>query len=223
MFKSQHMKKIVFALVMLGGILPVNVNTVFAQQENWLKPASPYWQGKSDTMAYWYTIDVEGKLAWTTNTEKWTIAPQPLWSDYDGRLYKINGSELMVSPDTGHTWTKSTERYWRGSDGMWYGFDQNWTLWTGGVGNEPPLAIVGTSPYGGTDAYTGVNVNGETTGINGNGNNNAGVGNTTTLTTPGASNANSGGTKSQAQYNNESHHLHNTGAGTLHSGSTVPK
>lgn len=218
-FNSVRMKKIVLLLVMLGGILPVNISTAFGQ-ENWVQPSKPYWQGKTDTIAYWYTIDAEGRLAWTTDTEKWTIAPQSLWWDAEGHLYRIKGSDLMMSPDTGSTWVKATSRYWRGSDGMWYGFDDNWTLWTGGVGNEPPMAAVGQTPYGGTDSYSGVNVNGETTGINGNGNTKAGIENNS-LVTPGASNANSGGTRSQAQYNNESHTMHNTG--TTNTGGVVPK
>ena len=79
------MKKIILLCSLVGGLY----TGIWAQTQEvrWQKAEQPVWQSKRDTTVYWYTLDTEGKLALTTDNQKWVIATQPQWTSYEGRLY----------------------------------------------------------------------------------------------------------------------------------------
>ena len=136
----------VFGLMLFAGLdaqaqtnTQTNKKTQTAtQQGKWKKSTTSSWQSRRNGTAYWYKRDKSGNLTSSTDNKKWDSASDNTWSDYDGKMYRIQGNNLEVSSNNGTTWSTSPNRYWRGSNGTWYGFDDSWTLWTGGSGNTAP-------------------------------------------------------------------------------------
>lgn len=94
----------------------------------WKKSKSGTWAGKKDTKTYWYKLDKDAKLWWSTDGKKWAAVDNGMWADKDGKWLKIHNGKLVWTTD-GNNWSEVPDWKWEGSDGKWYKFDDKWTLW----------------------------------------------------------------------------------------------
>ena len=95
---------------------------------DWTKSTTGTWPGMKDGKTYWYKLDKQGGLWWSTDGTKWAAVKGGAWADSDGKWLKIHDKKLVWSAD-GKTWSEVPEWKWKGSDGKWYKFDTDWTLW----------------------------------------------------------------------------------------------
>jgi len=100
--------------------------------EEWSKAKGGIWNGVKGRKNYWYKLDKEAKLWWSTNGKKWTAVDDGMWADKDGHWLKISDAKLMWSADNGASWSEVPEWKWEGPKGEWYKFDKDWTLWVTG-------------------------------------------------------------------------------------------
>ncbi|WP_114791558.1 hypothetical protein U0035_18485 [Niabella yanshanensis] len=130
------MKRIFFALALLGGITTVaqaadlsTTPVVYKVSADWVKSKTQTWAGSIEDNTYWYKLDKSAKLWWSTDGTKWAEVESQSWTDKDGKWLKIHEGKLVWSTD-GTQWSEVPEWKWEGSDGKWYKFDKKWTLWT---------------------------------------------------------------------------------------------
>ncbi|SHL93361.1 hypothetical protein SAMN05216311_101163 [Chitinophaga sp. CF418] len=102
-------------------------------REEWSKAKDGIWNGIKDRKNYWYKLDKEAKLWWSTNGKKWAAVEDGMWADKDGHWLKISDNKLMWSADKGATWSEVPEWKWEGPKGEWYKFDKDWTVWVTGM------------------------------------------------------------------------------------------
>jgi hypothetical protein len=96
----------------------------------WVKSKTGIWEGKADGKNYWYKLDKNAKLWWSSNAGKdWHLVDSQMWADRDGKLLKISNDELIWSADMGKTWAPVPDRTWESADGKWYRLDKSWALW----------------------------------------------------------------------------------------------
>jgi hypothetical protein len=137
------MKKSFLSMLCICFILAVHVNVKAASpgpvyhkyaQEEWSKAKNGIWNGVKDKKNYWYKLDKEAKLWWSTNGKKWIAVDDGMWTDKDGYWLKVSDARLMWSADKGTTWSEVPEWKWEGPKGEWYKFDKDWTVWVTGNG-----------------------------------------------------------------------------------------
>ena len=104
-------------------------NHVLPLTDEWLKSKDGMWPGMMKGKTYWYKLDKNAKLWWSTDGSKWTEDNKQMWEDKNGKWIKVGNGKLVWSTDMGKTWNEVPEWKWEGSDGKWYEFDKQWTLW----------------------------------------------------------------------------------------------
>lgn len=106
------------------------VSSPAAFKADWTKARHGAWEGKMDGQTYWYKLDKNAKLWWSSNKGKdWALVDNQMWTDKDGKWLKISNGDLVWSADMGKTWASVPDWTWQGSDGKWYKFDKEWTVW----------------------------------------------------------------------------------------------
>jgi len=95
---------------------------------DWTKSSNGTWPGMKDSKTYWYKLDKNAGLWWSTDGKKWAAVKDGMWADKDGKWLKIHQGKLVWSTD-GKQWSEVPDWKWEGSDGKWYKFDSKWTLW----------------------------------------------------------------------------------------------
>ena len=100
-----------------------------SDSHKWKKDADHTWQGKKEGKTYWYRFDKKGKLQWSEDGRNFDRLGSGIWYDKNERMLMISESRLMASSDGGKTWENAPDWKWQGSDGKWYKFDKDWTLW----------------------------------------------------------------------------------------------
>ena len=95
---------------------------------DWKASKTGTWAGMKDGKTYWYKIDKEAMLWWSTDGKKWAKVSDGMWADKDGKWLKIHEGKLVWTTD-GKSWAEVPEWKWEGSDGKWYKFDAKWKLW----------------------------------------------------------------------------------------------
>lgn len=103
-------------------------HSVYLAVGDWTRSSTGTWPGMKDGMTYWYKLDKQGGLWWSTDGKKWAAVKDGAWADADGKWLKIHDKKLVWSTD-GTTWSEVPEWKWKGSDGKWYKFDTDWALW----------------------------------------------------------------------------------------------
>ncbi|MFY8108916.1 MAG: hypothetical protein ACOVO9_07985 [Bacteroidia bacterium] len=99
-------------------------------QKEFSKKKEGTWAGKMDGKAYWYKLDKNAKLWWSTDGKKWAEVSNQMWADKSGKWMKIGDNKLWWSADMGKTWSEVPEWKWEGPMGEWYQFDKDWSLWS---------------------------------------------------------------------------------------------
>jgi len=107
---------------------PDPVNHSFIAEE-WTKSKDGVWEGIKDKKTYWYKLDKEAKLWWSTNGKKWEAVTDGMWADADGKWLKIGDGKLWWSADKGANWSEVPDWKWEGPKGHWYKFDKDWSVW----------------------------------------------------------------------------------------------
>lgn len=103
---------------------PASVN------DDWSKARNGAWAGDMNGKSYWYKLDKDAKLWWSTDKGKnWAHVETQMWSDKDGRWMKVVDKNVVWSTDMGKTWSTVPDWTWQGSDGKWYKFDKDWNVW----------------------------------------------------------------------------------------------
>lgn len=97
--------------------------------EEWTKAKGGVWEGKMDNKTYWYKLDKNAKLWWSTDGKKWAAVENGMWADKEGKWLKIGDGKLWWSADKGANWAEVPEWKWEGPKGEWYKFDKDWSLW----------------------------------------------------------------------------------------------
>lgn len=95
---------------------------------DWAKSKTGAWPGQKEGKTYWYKLDKNAGLWWSTDGKEWAAVKDGTWADKDGKWLKIHNKKLVWSTD-GKAWAEVPEWKWEGSDGKWYKFDNNWGLW----------------------------------------------------------------------------------------------
>lgn len=108
--------------------LQLPISTV-VKADGFKKKSDGTWAGKMDGKMYWYKIDTDAKLWWSTDGKKWAAVENGMWADKDGKWLKIGEQKLWWSADMGKTWSEVPDWKWEGPDGEWYKFDKDWNLW----------------------------------------------------------------------------------------------
>ena len=104
--------------------MPITIGS----KTDWMKSKTGTWPGMKDGETYWYKLDKQAGLWWSTDGKKWEAVSDGAWADKDGKWLKIHEGKLVWSTD-GNTWSEVPEWKWEGSDGKGYKFDNNWNLW----------------------------------------------------------------------------------------------
>lgn len=100
----------------------------YDQNDEWTKTKSGMWPGLRDGKTYWYKLDKDAKLSWSTDGKSWSQVANGMWADKSGRWMKVENQKLVWSTDMGTNWSDVPEGRWEGSDSRWYKFDKDWTL-----------------------------------------------------------------------------------------------
>lgn len=112
--------------VYAGNPAPVVKNYI---AEEWIKSKDGIWEGVKDKKTYWYKLDKDAKLWWSTNGKKWAAVEDGMWADQDGKWLKIGDGKLWWSADKGGSWAEVPDWKWEGPKGHWYKFDKDWSVW----------------------------------------------------------------------------------------------
>lgn len=97
--------------------------------QDWEKSKTGTWSGKKDGKTYWYKLDKNAQLWWSTDGQQWAVVDGGMWADKDGRWLKIGDGKLWWTADGGKNFAEVPEWKWEAPDGKWYKFDAKWTLW----------------------------------------------------------------------------------------------
>lgn len=119
-------------LMLMTGIAATPAFTPAAANEyyaDWVKSTAGTWAGKKDGKIYWYKLDKNAKLWWSTDGKKWAAVEGGMWADKDGKWLKIGDGKLWWTADGGKNFSEVPEWKWEGPDGEWYKFDAKWNLW----------------------------------------------------------------------------------------------
>lgn len=111
-----------------SGVVPANIHPYTGITGTWKKSPEGTWPGMKDGNTYWYKLDKNARLWWSTDGKQWEAMKDGVWMDKDGKWLKIHHKKLVWSAD-GKTWSEVPEWKWQGSDGKWYKFDHKWMLW----------------------------------------------------------------------------------------------
>lgn len=96
----------------------------------WVKARNGAWSGEMNGKSYWYKLDQDKKLWWSTdNGKNWAHVETQMWADKSGKWMKVENKNLVWSNDMGKTWSTVPDWTWQGSDGKWYKFDKDWIVW----------------------------------------------------------------------------------------------
>jgi hypothetical protein len=110
-----------------GNPTPENTATV---NGDWMKARNGAWAGDMNGKTYWYKLDQDHKLWWSTdNGKNWAHVESQMWSDKSGKWIKVVDKNVVWSNDMGKTWSTVPDWTWQGSDGKWYKFDKDWNVW----------------------------------------------------------------------------------------------
>lgn len=132
------MKKIIFISSLLILIITFNAYTqtslspTMAAEKNdhkWRKDPDGAWKGQKEDKTYWYKLDDKKRVTWSEDGKKFENAGNGMWADKAGRLLMVSDGRLVWTLDEGKTWVNAPDWKWQGSDGKWYKFDKDWTLW----------------------------------------------------------------------------------------------
>lgn len=132
------MKKWIFSLAVFGVILSGNLganhtgalkNTRVTEDTKWIKDPDGAWKGKKGGKTYWYKLDKNLKLWFSSDAKKWDAVGDDIWIDKSDHWLKVKDKKLVWSGDSGKTWSEVPESKWEGSDGKWYKLDMEWALW----------------------------------------------------------------------------------------------
>lgn len=96
---------------------------------DWMKSKTGTWAGLKDGKTYWYKLDKNAQLWWSTDGKKWAAVEGGMWADKDGKWLKIGEGKLWWTADGGKNFSEVPEWKWEGPKGEWYKFDAKWTLW----------------------------------------------------------------------------------------------
>jgi hypothetical protein len=132
------MRKWILSLAAFGVMLSANVKAANAgsnkdatvvEDTKWMKDPDGAWEGKKSGKTYWYKLDKNFKLWFSSDAKKWEAVGDDMWIDKSNHWLKVKDKKLVWSGDSGKTWSEVPESKWEGSDGKWYKFDKDWTLW----------------------------------------------------------------------------------------------
>lgn len=98
-------------------------------EQDWAKSRTGAWVGKKDGKRYWYKLDKNAQVWWSTDGKKWAAVEGGMWADKDNRWIKIGDGKLWWTTDDGKNFSEVPEWKWEAPDGKWYKFDAKWTLW----------------------------------------------------------------------------------------------
>lgn len=132
------MRKILTLAIAFGMIAFANTSSLTASSigtqtlkpKPFMKKADGTWAANHEGKTYWYKLDKEASLWWSTDGKKWAKVESGMWADKSGRWLKIGENKLWWSADMGKTWSEVPEWKWEGPRGEWYKFDANWQLWS---------------------------------------------------------------------------------------------